>query len=181
MPATADAGVSVPVVWAVDEAHLCNYLLPRDCPRVCFRATSVTTAADREAFLGAGTQPVVAVETGWYERLAGVRLWVYEFNSASFTCVDLNAGYFVSEVPVVARFVRVVRSPSEELLALGIDVRPLPNLQELAAGVAASSLAFSCIRMRNAAPASSVTPNPFIERTSSGRLRLPTAAAHVER
>jgi hypothetical protein len=34
------------------------------------------------------------------------------------------------------------------------------------------------------APASEawgVRSNPFIERTSSGRLRLPTAAAHVER
>ena len=23
-------------VWAIDEAHLVNYLTPRDCPRVCF-------------------------------------------------------------------------------------------------------------------------------------------------
>jgi ribonuclease D len=31
------------------------------------------------------------------------------------------------------------------------------------------------------APTGSPTPNPSIERTSSGRLRLPTSAAHVER
>ena len=34
---------------------------------------------------------------------------------------------------------------------------------------------------RGCRPADRVRPNPFIERTSSGRLRLPTAAAHVAR
>lgn len=28
--------IAEPVVWAIDEAHLHNYLLPRDCPRVTF-------------------------------------------------------------------------------------------------------------------------------------------------
>jgi hypothetical protein len=29
---------SVPVVWAIDDARLRNYLVPRDCPRVTFYA-----------------------------------------------------------------------------------------------------------------------------------------------
>lgn len=152
MPAAADAGVSVPVVWAVDEPHLCNYLLPRDCPRVCFRAAPATIGADREELLGAGAQPVLVVETGWYERLANTPLWVYEFGAESFRPIDPNAGYFVSEVPVVPQTVEAVPGPLQELLALGVEVRHLPNLQQLAARVAASSLSFSLIRMRHAAP-----------------------------
>jgi len=35
-------------VWAIDRAHVQNYLLPRDCPRVTFRAKSDTTARDVE-------------------------------------------------------------------------------------------------------------------------------------
>ena len=26
------------VVWAIDESRLCNYLLPRECPRVTYYA-----------------------------------------------------------------------------------------------------------------------------------------------
>jgi hypothetical protein len=47
-PASRDAGVDKPVVRAVDERRLANYLLPRDCPRVCFAAGPRATAADRE-------------------------------------------------------------------------------------------------------------------------------------
>jgi Family of unknown function (DUF6886) len=41
-----------PVIWAVDDERLRNYLLPRDCPRVTYYAGSQTTAADRERLLG---------------------------------------------------------------------------------------------------------------------------------
>src|ERR1051326_2416922 len=41
-----DTGVTGEVVWAVDEDHLPNYLLPRDCPRVTFRATPQTSGRD---------------------------------------------------------------------------------------------------------------------------------------
>ena len=40
-------------VWAIDDERLCNYLVPRDCPRVTFYAGPHTTDADRERFLGA--------------------------------------------------------------------------------------------------------------------------------
>ena len=32
-----------PVVWAIAEAKLANYLLPRNCPRVCFSANNATS------------------------------------------------------------------------------------------------------------------------------------------
>ena len=40
-------------VWSIAETHLANYLLPRNCPRICFRRGPQTTEADAERFLGA--------------------------------------------------------------------------------------------------------------------------------
>jgi Family of unknown function (DUF6886) len=57
-----------PVIWAVDDERLRNYLLPRDCPRVTYYAGSQTTAADRERLLGSASA-VVAIEEGWLDRL----------------------------------------------------------------------------------------------------------------
>ena len=45
-------------VWAIDDERLCNYLVPRDCPRVTFDAGPHTTDADRERFLGARPERV---------------------------------------------------------------------------------------------------------------------------
>lgn len=54
-----------PVVWAVEERLLHNYLLPRDCPRVTFYAQPTATPADVARLMGQTTaRHVVAVETG---------------------------------------------------------------------------------------------------------------------
>jgi len=37
-PPCSGVGPVESVVWAIDEEHLHNYLLPRDCPRVTFYA-----------------------------------------------------------------------------------------------------------------------------------------------
>ena len=50
-----------PVVWAIDEGHLRNYLLPRDCPRVTFFAGPQTKSEDQIRFFN-GSDVVVAVE-----------------------------------------------------------------------------------------------------------------------
>src|SRR5262245_45763779 len=53
-----------PVVWAIDDERLRNYLLPRDCPRVTYSAAGDATHADVARFLGAA-EAVVAVESQW--------------------------------------------------------------------------------------------------------------------
>src|SRR5687768_18539990 len=60
------------VVWAIDAAHLHNYLLPRDCPRVTFylRPERAAGAADHEPLLvGTTASRVIAVESAWLERI----------------------------------------------------------------------------------------------------------------
>jgi hypothetical protein len=139
------------VVWAIDAPRLCNYLLPRECPRVTYYAGAETSAADVERFLGS-SPAVVAVENGWLERLRSCRLYCYHMPPATFACLDECAGYFVSNVAVVPSGVEIVDDPIAELLRRGVELRFLPNLWPLRDAAVQSSLQFSLIRIRNATP-----------------------------
>ena len=143
--------VSEPVVWAIDADHLRNYLFPRECPRVTYYAGPRTTKADAARFLGTSSA-VVAVESGWLERLRCCRLNCYHLPPESFECFDERAGYFVSQLPVAPAFVEVFDDLIAELLRRGVELRFVPNLWFLHDAVAASTLHFSLIRMRNALP-----------------------------
>ena len=140
-----------PVVWAVDDAHLRNYLVPRACPRVTYYAGLHTSDADREALLGRSFA-VVAIEQGWLERLEQCRLQCYSLPPTTFECLDESAGYFVSRSAVVPTGVEVVSDPILELTRRGVELRVLTDLWPLRDAVVASSLPFSIIRMRNALP-----------------------------
>jgi hypothetical protein len=151
-PPSRDAAVSDDVVWAVDEAHLVNYLVPRDCPRVAFRTGSRTTAADRERFLGgAGAACVLAVEARWRARIAACRLYVYHLPPETFRCADANAGYYVSRSAVAPKSVTEVGELAAAIHARNVEFRVLDELWSLRDAVIASTLEFSIIRMRNAA------------------------------
>lgn len=140
-----------PVVWSIDADHLRNYLVPRDCPRVTFYAGRQTTPADRERFLGA-SQAVVAVEQSWLDRLRTARMFCYHLPPDTFECIDRSAGYFVSRLPVVPTRVDVIDDTVAELRRRNVELRIERNLWRLRDAVAASSLMFSIIRMRNAQP-----------------------------
>ncbi|HTI36818.1 MAG TPA: hypothetical protein VL484_04595 [Vicinamibacterales bacterium] len=140
-----------PVVWAVDDDRLRNYLLPRNCPRVTYYAGPKTTADDRERFLGSSVA-VVAIEEGWLERVRQCRLYCYELPAQTFESIDECAGYFVSRVAVTPTGVSLVEDAISELRRRGVDLRILPTLWPLRDAVLASTLQFSIIRMRNASP-----------------------------
>lgn len=142
---------ATPVVWAVDGQRLRNYLLPRECPRVTYYAGPRTTAGDRAAFLGAHAA-VVAIEAHWLDRVRSSQLFVYELPPGTFACIDECAGYFVSEIAVEPLRVRVCDDALGELGRRGAHLRVEANLWPLRDAVAASSLQFSMIRMRNAQP-----------------------------
>jgi hypothetical protein len=139
------------VVWAIDASHVRNYLVPRECPRVTYYAGPETTSADVERLLGSSAA-VVAVESGWLDRLRSCRLYCYHLPPETFECLDECAGYFVSRVPVVPARVDVLDDPMAALLARGVELRFVPSLWPLRDVVVASSLQFSLIRMRNALP-----------------------------
>jgi hypothetical protein len=141
------------VVWAVSDAGLWAYLVPRDCPRIAFYATDTTQAADIERFLdGEPEKRVMAVEAGWLERCLSTMLYRYEFADDNFILFDRVAHYFVSpqiEQPI-ARI--TIPNPAMALVGMGAELRIMPELWELRERVFRSSLAWSVIRMRNATP-----------------------------
>jgi hypothetical protein len=147
------------VVWAIERPRLCNYLVPRDCPRVTYYAGADTTEADVERFLGS-SPAVVAIESAWMERVRSTRLYCYHLSPETFECVDPCAGYFVSRVPVEPSRVEPVDDPVAGILARGAELRIVPDLRPLREAVVASSLRFSLIRMRNAAPTKSLDQDP---------------------
>ncbi len=146
-------GITEPVVWAVDEEHLVNYLLPRDCPRVTFYPLPNSAPADIKRLIGTtGSKHIVCIEESWLDRVSEQKLCVYELSTETFTCVDSGAGYFVSAETVKPKSIMIVDSLINKIRDYGADFRVLPSLWELSDDVISSSLQFSCIRMRNASP-----------------------------
>jgi hypothetical protein len=150
-PPSPDAGVKGPAVWAVAESHLPNYLLPRDCPRICFRAGPGTSAADRDRFL-IGARRVVAFEAAWLDRVRTSTLTIYEFSPDTFEEAHTEAAYWISRATVTPVGWTQVDDLLAKIAASGTEVRILQDFWPLRDAVAESSLQFSIIRKRNAAP-----------------------------
>jgi hypothetical protein len=136
-------------VWSLAEKHLPNYLLPRDCPRICFRRGPQTSEAEAERFLGGATH-VVAFEASWLERVRRVRLALYEMPPETFFEADAEAGYWISREPVEPLSVTMIDDALDALLATATEVRVIQDFWPLCDAVAGSSLRFSIIRKRNA-------------------------------
>jgi hypothetical protein len=137
----------------VDETRLQNYLLPRDCPRVTFYAGERSREEDIRALLGpSGPRAVVAIEEAWLERVRDATLHLYELPPANFLLADRNAGYWVSREAVEPISMIRIDDCIAAIAARGVELRVVPTLWPLRDAVVASSLPFSCIRMRNAAP-----------------------------
>ena len=142
-----------PLVWAVDEERAHIYYFPRQCPRVTFYASESTSAEDRERFLGHTAAPrVVAIESGWLDAMRTTSLYRYEFGPAGFELQDETAGYWVSRETVTPVSMEPVGDLLAALTNAGAEVRIMPSLWPLYEAVIASTLQFSIIRWRNAAP-----------------------------
>jgi hypothetical protein len=146
-----DSGVSGLAVWAVAESHLPNYLFPRDCPRICFRAGPATTAADAAAFLG-GASRVAAFEAAWLDRVRSTALTLYEMPPATFAEALPEAGYWISREAVSPLAERRIDDLLGALAQAGAEVRVLQDFWPLRDAVVRSSLEFSIIRTANAQP-----------------------------
>jgi len=138
------------LVWAIDTAHVPAYWFPRDCPRLTFWAVEASTDGDVERFLGGDRAlRVHALEWGWLDAFLETRLHAYRLPSETFERYARAAGYWVSREPVEPIEVRLL----DDLAALhrdaGIELRLVPDLRALSDRIAAATLEFSGIRLRN--------------------------------
>jgi hypothetical protein len=135
------------LVWAVDEEHLVNYLLPRQCPRVTWAARGVT-----EPLLHSPAPRVVAVEHAWAPLLGRAGLSVHRLDPAGFAVLDANAGYWVSEGDAAVLDVRRVDDCLAAIADTGAELRLTASLWPYVDAVVSGAREFSAIRMRNARP-----------------------------
>jgi len=150
-PSPSSSNIEGEFVWAVDQEHLPNYLLPRDCPRVCFACGAQTLEADVVCFLkNSAAMRIIAIEWDWLERLWAAKLHIYSFDSGPFRCVDAGAGYYVSPQAVIPMQHVTFSNILAELSKYNVELRIVKDLWPLHNDVANSSLEFSMIRMRNA-------------------------------
>ncbi|MEY4519533.1 MAG: hypothetical protein RLZZ499_2133 [Cyanobacteriota bacterium] len=140
-----------PVVWAIAENKLANYLLPRNCPRVAYCVGDQTSIADQRHFLSFSSQ-AIAIEALWYEQAINTTLYLYEMPAHTFNLFDYVAGYYVSYAVVFPEAKHIIDAPIQAILAKNIELRLLPSLWQLHDAVVNSTLEFSSIRMKNAQP-----------------------------
>jgi hypothetical protein len=143
---------AAPVVWAVDTRHAPMYWFPRDCPRGCVWPAPATTAQDRERFFGqSAASRIHVVESAWLERVRVCRLFAYQLPADTFR-VHTTDGYWVSEATVEASARVAVGDLIARHAAAGIELRVTPSVWPFWRRVAASTVEFSGMRLRNAAP-----------------------------
>lgn len=153
LPPSPDAGIDYPVVWAIAESHLVNYLLPRDCPRIAIRRAPHSTESDIHYFFGAASAEVIIyIEAPWLYQSLNTPVWLYEMPAESFACADTTAGYFVACQTVAPISACQINSPLSELLNREVELRIVSRLRTMAETIKTSSLTFSIIRLRNALP-----------------------------
>jgi hypothetical protein len=141
------------MVWAVDEAHAVNLMLPRDCPRVTFATNATSTPADIDRLMGYTTaRRVIVVESGWLARICACKLYEYAMPADSFELEDIHAGYYISRTTVIPSHKRAIGDVMGELARRNVELRITPSLWPLRDAVAGSTLEFSISRMRNAQP-----------------------------
>jgi hypothetical protein len=149
LPKHENSQVAVPIVWATDDEHFYNYLVPRDCPRVSFHRLSSSTEEDLTQYFGASeASSVLVIEGSWLQRAVECELWAYEFASDGFECVDSVAGYYVCKTAVTPRIKAQVSRPLTRLVQSGTELRVVNSLETMINEVVKSSLGFSIIRAR---------------------------------
>lgn len=98
LPTRRDLDPTVGLVWAIDDAHLPNFLTPRDCPRVTYHVRPTTTTEDCRRFFSSDTVThAVIIEHDWYDRMRNTTLYLYEFAPTGFVLQDEIAGYYVAK------------------------------------------------------------------------------------
>ena len=151
IPYRKDVDQSKGLVWALTEAQLPNWGTPRDCPRVCYRATEESTRDDIVKFFSSSFRHCISIEYDWHQRMLDTILYIYEFDIANFY-FDERASFYVSDKTETPISVTKYENLYEELFKKKVEVRILDNLWELGEAVQQSSLAWSLCRMANAKP-----------------------------
>ncbi|AYC30520.1 DUF6886 family protein [Paenisporosarcina cavernae] len=151
IPTREDMDKSQALVWAIDEAHLPNFLTPRNCPRVCYHVSKQTTELDRKLYFQQPDSTYgIVLEKKWEQEMQNTDLYLYEFDSRNFKLLDAVAGYYVSKHREIPSAVWYVSNPLQALNERQVEVRFVDNLWEAHDAIMQSSFDWSMCRMKYA-------------------------------
>lgn len=139
-----------PRVWAIGDWHAPMYYVPRDCPRACFWAGADTSDEDRRWLGDSGQRLVMAIESGWLDRVRRAVVYRYLMPPTTFVLEDADAGHWVSRAAVTPLAVEPMPDLLGALVSAEVELRVLPSLVALWQRVIGSTLRFSGTRLRNA-------------------------------
>jgi hypothetical protein len=149
---SATAAEREPLVWAIDTRHLPLYWFPRDCPRGTFWADAQTAPEDAERLLGESLR-VHVVEESWLDRMNDTTVFAYRLPEGGFERHPEVGGYWISRAAIAPLEIERLDDLVGRHRRAEIELRALPNLWPLWNDVVASTLEFSGMRLRYAAPA----------------------------
>lgn len=150
-PYREDLKESPPLVWAINNTCLPNFLAPRDCPRVTYHVGNNTTKEDIEKYFSSKhSNHVIAIEHKWFEVIKNTTLYLYEFDVTNFYLHDDIAGYYVSEKMETPISKIIINDLFTELFKRKIEIRIIPDLLKLCEEIKETSLNWSMCRMGNA-------------------------------
>lgn len=151
IPYRDDVDQSKGLVWALTEHQLKKFLTPRDCPRITYCACETTTQEDIQKYFTTSSRYCVAIENGWYKKMASTTIYAYEFDSGNFY-FDAKAGFYVSDQTEKPISTTKYDDLFSTLFEMDVEIRLLNNLWGLAAEIKKTSLHLSMCRMGNAQP-----------------------------
>ena len=150
-PTRADLDPRIPLVWAIDEMRLPNFLTPRDCPRVAWHVGPSTTHEDRLRFFSSPTAcHAVAIAHPWVPQMLSTTLYLYEFDPTHFALQDGIAGYYVSTRTQTPLARHTVPCPLAALAQRQVEFRAVDDLHPLMDALRQSSLNWSFCRIPRA-------------------------------
>ena len=147
----ADFDAFTPGVFAVDEEHLFAFLVPADCPRVCYTHEAQTSEADRMRFFSSPSHTkAMVIEDGWFSLIRDAELWLYECDPSAFTPIGSAQGVYRSDEAVTPIAKYQVGDCFSELFMRDVELRVVNNLRAIAEDVERSTLGRLALCINNA-------------------------------
>jgi hypothetical protein len=149
-----DAPVQGDFVWAIGEKLVHNYILPRDCPRVCYYPKTFMQLLHYSSLFTLDKKPfVVAVPKYMYATIAKTKLYIHQFAPFNFKLIDEIANYYISSHAETCINIFEINN----ILAYFehnpyVELKFINDLEELKNEVVQSDLNFSIIRWKNYLP-----------------------------
>ncbi|EZH74154.1 hypothetical protein ATO12_14880 [Aquimarina atlantica] len=119
-------------VWAISEQKLHNYLLPRNCPRICInmgQSSILKELLPLEEIQN--RKSIIIVPENWKSSIQNCILYKYQFKKQNFKLIDKIAGYYVSTKTESPIHKVKIKNCIKELDELNVELKIVDKIKML--------------------------------------------------